>query len=151
MLGDYDGTMIIVSHDRDFLDHLVTSIIYMRGNGNIEEYVGSYSDALEKISPQSVKAKAVSKAKPEAARPKMINSRKLSYNQQRLLEILPSQIEEIERKIKEVTLKLADTELYQKDREQFFALSEELKELENQKSEAENQWLEISIIAEEPV
>ena len=85
----------------------------------------------------------------KAEKPKVIKTQKLTYNQQRLLQILPSQIEEIEKKIAAVTEQLADTELYQNDREKFFALGDELKELESQKAEAENQWLEISLLAEE--
>ena len=79
----------------------------------------------------------------------MINTRKLTYNQQRLLQVLPGQIEEIEQKIGAITQSLADPDLYQNDRERFFALGDELKELENRKSEAENQWLEISLLADE--
>lgn len=151
MLSDYDGTMLIVSHDRDFLDKLVTSIIYMKGDGSIVEHIGSYSDVLAKLAPAEEKDKTPSKCKPaeKAEKPKMISTRKLTYNQQRLLQVLPVQIEKIEQKIAEITNNLADTELYQNDKERFFALSEELKELENQKSEAENQWLEISLLAEE--
>nr|QIM10618.1 ATP-binding protein [uncultured Alphaproteobacteria bacterium] len=151
MLSDYDGTMLIVSHDRDFLDKLVTSIIYMKGDGSIAEHIGSYSDVLAKLAPAPEKEKVSVKNKPaeKAEKPKMINTRKLTYNQQRLLQVLPEQIEEIEKKIAAITDNLADTELYQNDKERFFALSEELKELENQKSEAENQWLEISLLAEE--
>lgn len=151
MLSDYDGTMLIVSHDRDFLDKLVTSIIYMKGDGSIVEHIGSYSDVLAKLAPAEEKDKTPSKCKPaeKDEKPKMISTRKLTYNQQRLLQVLPAQIEKIEQKITEITNNLADTELYQNDKERFFALSEELKELENQKSEAENQWLEISLLAEE--
>lgn len=151
MLSDYDGTMLIVSHDRDFLDKLVTSIIYMKGDGSVVEHIGSYSEVLAKISPDTEKEKTTTKNKscPKNDKPKMINTRKLTYNQQRLLQVLPTQIEEIEKKIAEVTENLADTNLYQNDKERFFALSDELKELENQKSEAENQWLEISLLAEE--
>lgn len=151
MLSDYDGTMLIVSHDRDFLDKLVTSIIYMKGDGSVVEHIGSYSEVLAKISPDAEKEKTTIKNKscPKNDKPKMINTRKLTYNQQRLLQVLPTQIEEIEKKIAEVTENLADTNLYQNDKERFFALSDELKELENQKSEAENQWLEISLLAEE--
>ncbi len=151
MLSDYDGTMLIVSHDRDFLDKLVTSIIYMKGDGSVVEHIGSYSEVLAKISPDAEKEKTTTKNKscPKNDKPKMINTRKLTYNQQRLLQVLPTQIEKIEKKIAEVTENLADTNLYQNDKERFFALSDELKELENQKSEAENQWLEISLLAEE--
>lgn len=151
MLGDYDGTMLIVSHDRDFLDRLVTSIIYMKGDGSVTERVGSYSDVLAKLTPAPEKEKSTAKSKPvvQTEKPKMINTRKLTYNQQRLLQVLPGQIDEIEQKIGAITQSLADPDLYQNDRERFFALSDELKELENQKSEAENQWLEISLLAEE--
>ena len=151
MLSDYDGTMIIVSHDRDFLDKLVTSVIYMKGDGTIDEHVGSYSDVLAKLSPQVEKDKKTEKSKPQEKqeKPKFISMKKLSYNQQRLLQVLPGQIEEIEKKIADITNELADADLYQNNKEKFYALSEELKELENQKSEAENQWLEISILAEE--
>lgn len=151
MLGDYDGTMLIVSHDRDFLDRLVTSIIYMKGNGSVTEHVGSYSDLLAKLAPAPEKEKNTAKSKPavQTEKPKMINTRKLTYNQQRLLQVLPGQIDEIEQKIGAITQSLADPDLYQNDRERFFALGDELKELENRKSEAENQWLEISLLAEE--
>ncbi len=149
MLSDYDGTMILVSHDRDFLDKLVTSIFYMKGDGTVIEHVGSYSDLLEKQKPQETSGFAKNKSAPKAEKPKIINTRKLTYNQQRLLQVLPSQIEEIEKKIANITEQLADADLYQKDREKFFTLTDELKEMENQKSEAENQWLEISLLAEE--
>lgn len=151
MLGDYDGTMLIVSHDRDFLDRLVTSIIYMKGDGSVTEHVGSYSDVLAKLAPAPEKEKNTAKSKPavQTEKPKMINTRKLTYNQQRLLQVLPGQIDEIEQKIGAITQSLADPDLYQNDRERFFALGDELKELENRKSEAENQWLEISLLAEE--
>lgn len=151
MLGDYDGTMLIVSHDRDFLDKLVTSVIYMKGDGSVIEHIGSYSDVLAKLAPAPEKEKNTVKNKPavQNEKPKIISTRKLTYNQQRLLQVLPGQIDEIERKIGAVTQSLADPDLYQNDRERFFALGDELKELENQKSEAETQWLEISLLAEE--
>ena len=150
MLGDYDGTMIIVSHDRDFLDKLVTSIIYMKGDGSVDEHIGSYSEVLAKLSQKEEKNSEKSqKTPPKNEKPKVIKTQKLTYNQQRLLQILPSQIEEIEKKIASVTEQLADADLYQNDREKFFALGDELKELESQKAEAENQWLEISLLAEE--
>ena len=148
MLSEYDGTMIVVSHDRDFLDKLVTSILYMKGNGKVEEYVGSYSDFLEKQQPVVVKN---DKNKPvqKQERPKIIQQKKLTYNQQRLLQILPNKITELEQKIADIAQKLSDADLYQNNREEFFALTDELKEVQNQKSEAEDQWLEISMLAEE--
>ena len=148
MLSEYDGTMIVVSHDRDFLDKLVTSIIYMKGDGTVQEFVGSYSDFLEKAKTKTVQENKPKNC-PKTEKVKFIPQRKLTYNQQRLLQVLPDKIAEIEQKIAEITQKLSDADLYQNNREQFFALSEELKEMQNQKSEAEDQWLEISLLAEE--
>ena len=148
MLSEYDGTMIVVSHDRDFLDRLVTSIIYMKGDGSVEEFVGSYSDFLEKTKASNVPS-AKNKVAPKQEKVKFIPQRKLTYNQQRLLKVLPDKIAKLEQKIDEISQKLSDADLYQNNREQFFALTDELKEIQNQKSEAEDQWLEISLLAEE--
>ncbi len=148
ILSEYDGTMIVVSHDRDFLDKLVTSIIYMKGDGSVEEYVGSYSDFLEKQKPVAIKSDK-NKQTQKQERPKVIPQKKLTYNQQRLLQILPDKITELENKIIDISQRLSDADLYQNNREEFFALTDELKEIQNQKSEAEDQWLEISLLAEE--
>lgn len=150
MLSDYDGTIMIVSHDRDFLDKIVTSIIYMKGDGNIEEYVGSYSDLLEKIS--NTTAANISKSK-NNSNEKITKSdksvKKLSYNQQRQLNILPDEIAKLEDEIVNIQNLLADPELYQKDQEKFFTLSKKMKEYEQTKEEKEISWLEICILAEE--
>ena len=104
MLSVYDGTILIVSHDRDFLDKIVTSIIYMKGDGKVEEYVGSYSDLLERFGKQpatAAKNKPVGKNRNDPlVRTKRNPSRgRLSYNQQRLLQVLPQQIAALEQKI----------------------------------------------------
>ena len=150
-LGDYDGTILIVSHDRDFLDKIVTSVIYMKGDGKIEEFVGSYSDLLEKMTgkPATVKTKpAVGKKTNGSDRPEPARG-KLSYNQQRLLTVLPQQIVQKEQEIENIKNDLNDPMLYQNDAERFFALTRRLEELERQKEADENQWLEISMLAEE--
>lgn len=150
-LGDYDGTILIVSHDRDFLDKIVTSVIYMKGDGKIEEFVGSYSDLLEKMTgkPATVKTKpTVGKKTNGSDRPEPARG-KLSYNQQRLLTVLPQQIAQKEQEIENIKNDLNDPMLYQNDAERFFALTRRLEELERQKEADENQWLEISMLAEE--
>lgn len=152
-LGDYDGTIMIVSHDRDFLDKIVTSVIYMKGDGKVEEHVGSYSDLIEHLSRREPPA-TPNKNKPAAAKNNGGQKRepargRLSYNQQRLLAVLPEQIAQTEKEIEQIRADLSDPELYQNDAERFLALTDRLEELEQKKEADENQWLEISMLAEE--
>lgn len=152
-LGDYDGTIMIVSHDRDFLDKIVTSVIYMKGDGKVEEHVGSYSDLIEHLSRREPPAMP-NKNKPAAAKNNSGQKRepargKLSYNQQRLLAVLPEQIAQTEKEIEQIRADLSDPELYQNDADRFLTLTDRLEELEQKKEADENQWLEISMLAEE--
>lgn len=152
-LGDYDGTIMIVSHDRDFLDKIVTSVIYMKGDGKVEEHVGSYSDLIEHLSRREPPAMP-NKNKPAAAKNNGGQKRepargKLSYNQQRLLAVLPEQIAQTEKEIEQIRADLSDPELYQNDADRFLTLTDRLEELEQKKEADENQWLEISMLAEE--
>ncbi len=146
VLSDYEGTMLIVSHDRDFLDRVVTSVIYMKGDGTVFENAGSYSEILQKVkvqpSPNVAEKKTTSQVKnSEDNRPK--KQAKLSYNQQRLLEILPQKVEDLEQKISLIEQKLSDTELYTSNRGEFEKLSQELASLRVEVEKAENQWLEL--------
>ena len=152
-LGDYDGTIMIVSHDRDFLDKIVTSVIYMKGDGKVEEHVGSYSDLIEHLSRREPPTMP-NKNKPAAAKNNGGQKRepargKLSYNQQRLLAVLPEQIAQTEKEIEQIRADLSDPELYQNDADRFLTLTDRLEELEQKKEADENQWLEISMLAEE--
>ncbi len=153
MLSDYDGTILIVSHDRDFLDKIVTSVIYMKGDGKVEEYVGSYSDLLERFGKQpatAAKNKPAGKNRDEPSSERKETSRgRLSYNQQRLLQVLPQQIAELEQKIENAKSDLCEPTLYQNDPDRFYELTRQLEEWEKQKEDDENRWLEISLLAEE--
>lgn len=150
VLDEYAGTILIVSHDRDFLDRVVSSVIYMKGDGSVYEHAGSYSELLAKLRPEtaaaSPKAAAKTPAKP-AAEPKQ--TRRLSYNQQRMLEVLPAEIEQLEKDIAALTAELSDPDLYQNNPERFDAVSYELEEKQQQKAAKEEAWLEVSILAEE--
>lgn len=147
VLSDYEGTMLIVSHDRDFLDRVVTSVIYMPGDGTVYEHAGSYSELLEKVKPLTSPAKETKKA-PGPNKEKTDTAPKktgrLSYNQQRLLEILPQKVEDLEQAIKETEEKLGNPDLYTTDRNEFDRLSQELSRLRRECEEAEFQWLELS-------
>lgn len=152
VLGDYEGTALIVSHDRDFLDRVATSIIYMPGDGSITEYPGSYSELEQKLAEKSRPAKTPEKKeKPkerkDVSAPK--KTTKLSYNQQRLLEVLPQKVSELEKNIQQIEEKLGCGDLYNADREAFDRLTEELSTKKQELENAENQWLEIQMIKEE--
>ena len=149
VLDEYAGTILIVSHDRDFLDRVVSSVIYMKGDGSVYEHAGSYSELLAKLRPETavaLKPAAKVSAKP-AAEPKQ--TRRLSYNQQRMLEVLPAEIEQLEKDIAALTAELSDPDLYQNNPERFDAASYELEEKQQQKAAKEEAWLEVSILAEE--
>ena len=149
VLMEYDGTILLVSHDRDFLDRVVSSIIYMNGDGTAVEHAGSYSELLAKLRPETAvapKPAAKTPAKP-AAEPRQ--TRRLSYNQQRMLEVLPAEIEQLEKDIAALTAELSNPDLYQNNPERFDAASYELEEKQQQKAAKEEAWLEVSILAEE--
>lgn len=163
VLSDYEGTLLLVSHDRDFIDRIVTSVIYMPGDGSANEYAGSYSDLLEKLKNRPAPAKetkktAAGKEKPEKETSKTTADReekgvrkpaRLSYNQQRLLEVLPREIEQCEKEIAATEEILGNGNLYLEDREKFETLSNRLAELKQNKEEAENRWLELQLLKEE--
>lgn len=153
VLSDYEGTMLIVSHDRDFLDRIVTSVIYMKGNGSVYEHAGSYSELLEKLANQTTTAAKENKkstpAKNNAETTLTRKPCKLSYNQQRLLEVLPIRVSEYEQKISQIEQQLSNGNLYNSDRPKFEQLSAELVKLQKDCEEAENQWLEIQCLKEE--
>ena len=118
LLADYPGTLLLVSHDRDFLDNVVTSTIVMEGEGRIGEYVGGYSDWVRQkpVSPEPAAA-----PKPQAAQPAKTVAppapvrTKLSYKDARELEQLPARIEVLETQVAAFTARMADPGYYQRD------------------------------------
>lgn len=152
VLMEYDGTILLVSHDRDFLDRVVSSIIYMKGDGTAVEHAGSYSELLEKLKNKPVtedkKPQVKTASKPLVCEPQK-KQNKLSYKQQRLLEVLPKTIEDLTKEIKQIEDELSDPNLYTDNPEKFDQLTQRLTQAQNEVSEAENQWLEIQILQEE--
>jgi ATP-binding cassette subfamily F protein uup len=123
LLGEYEGTLLLVSHDRDFLDSVVTSTLVMpdagANDGRIEEYVGGYSDWLRQRSTATDTSKTAAKA-PEPAKPAPPAAaapakRKLSYKDQRELDELPARIEALETRIAEMTAAMNDPAFFQRD------------------------------------
>ena len=137
-----------MSHDRDFLDRLVTKTLVFNGNGVIEEYIGGYSDYIKETKPRitpKAKKKAESTIPVENEKPK-----KLSYNLTRELENLPKLITQLEDEISSLEQELFDPALYQNSPELF---AEKSLRLTNAKSELENawnRWQEIEELAQNP-
>ncbi|WP_447730288.1 ATP-binding cassette domain-containing protein [Pseudoxanthomonas suwonensis] len=122
LLADYNGTLLLVSHDRDFLDNVVTSTLVMEGDGRVGEYVGGYSDWLrQRPAPAAPKA-AVARPAPQpaavatpAASPAPAGKRKLSYKDARELEQLPGRIEALEAELADLAAAMSDPAFYQQD------------------------------------
>ncbi len=145
LLADYPGTLLLVSHDRDFLDNVVTSTIVMEGDGRIGEYVGGYSDWLRQR-PQPAAAGLVQVASPAfepqsalAAPPK----RKRSFKEQRELEELPQRIEALDASIAGFTARMADPDYYQRNAAAITADNVELARVQAALDAAYARWQEL--------
>ena len=150
VLDDYEGTILIVSHDRDFMDKVATSLIYMRGDGTVYEHVGSYSELLEKLKglpPKINVRKTASKDEPKIREKN--KTQKLSFKEQYLLNNLPKEIEKIGEENKAIEVALGNANLYTDDPQKFDELTKKLAENKAKLEEMENQWLEVQIKAEE--
>lgn len=149
VLDEYQGTILLVSHDRDFLDKITTSMLYMKGDGTIIEHIGSYEELYKKyiIGNKKETKPAASKKEiiPPADKPQPKTAR-LSYKDQRLYEVLPAEIEKLEEKIAAVEGELSSPDLYVSDNQKFYKLTEELETLKQQKDAKETQWLEIEML-----
>jgi ATP-binding cassette subfamily F protein uup len=145
LLEDYSGTVFLVSHDRTFLDNVVTQVIVAEGEGQWREYVGGYSDwERVRATAQAAPAKAASKseAKP-AARESAQSSKqqkKLSYKEQRELETLPQLISDLETEQKTISEQLADPELYKQHPEEVQRLNSRFAEIDDLLMESLEKW-----------
>jgi ATP-binding cassette subfamily F protein uup len=148
-LGDYDGTVLLVSHDRDFLDRLVTSTIALEGDGTAVEYAGGYSDYLAQRGPRETPvAAAPRKAKVEPREPAP-PARRLGYKRQRALAELPRKIEALRAEIASLQQALADPGLYRRDPSSFAARTVRLGAAQAELEAAETEWLELELLREQ--
>lgn len=146
LLDDYDGTVLLVSHDRDFLDRVATTTIAMEGDGKATVYAGGWSDYLsqrretvgEDASKAGSKVKADKVEKPKAAAPK---AKGLSFTEKHRLEALPGEIERLEAEIAKLSELLADPELFSREPVKFKKATEMLAERQSKLSDAEEEWL----------
>lgn len=143
LLMDYTGTLLLVSHDRTFLDNVVTSTIAFEGNGEVHEYIGGYEDWLRQKRDTSKKAEPVKKKEEPAKATTSVKTKKLSYNLQRELEQLPKKIDGLEVKIEELTNEMGKPEFYQQEQSVVASVGNQLKELQEQLDNCFARWEEL--------
>ncbi len=145
LIADFEGTLLLVSHDRDFLDRLVTSVIAFEGRGRLREYAGGYSDYLrQRPSPADAKRR---EAKPTRTKDgdKGPRSRGADKQPQRELARVMARIETLQSSIRSLEQRLSDPDLFRRDADTFSAASAELAGLQAELEAAEQRWLELEI------
>jgi ATP-binding cassette subfamily F protein uup len=155
MLGEYPGTVLLISHDRDFLDRLVSGVIAPEGDGRWTEYAGGYSDMLAQrgadltrarrkpVAQKIVRQPAASVAAPPAPK------RRMTFKDKHALETLPKTIAALQAKANDLQTKLDDSQFYARDRAGFEKVTSDLGETQRKIAAAEEQWLELEILHEE--
>ncbi len=147
MLSNYKGTLLIVSHDRDFLDQTVNKILYFDTTGNVSLFLGGYSDFL-KSQFEKNKNNQIKKNKDKKFKEKNITKPKLSFKYKYELEELPKEINLIQEKINIITKELKDTNLYIENYERYLEISKQMEELNTEMQKKESRWLEVLEIEE---
>ena len=140
VLANYPGTLLLVSHDRDFLDRLVTSVIALEGDGRAAEYAGGYSDYLRQRPAPPAPPLRTAALRSEAA-PRGPRKERLSFNEQRELESLPARLDALSAEIAELEHRLAKPDFYGRDPQGFAAASARLAAAAAERSAAEERWL----------
>ena len=141
LLLAYEGTLLLVSHDRDFLDNVVTSCLVFEGEQKISEYIGGYRDweLYKQSEKQSKTATATVKANPAARQPKN-RSAKLNYKERQELDALPAKIEALEQEQSALQQQMADPAIYQQTREQVEQLNQRFGQVEEELQHAYERW-----------
>jgi len=152
VIADYDGTVLIVSHDRDFLDRTVTAILAFEGDAKIVAHAGGYSDYLaRKKAADARKTDKADNKKPKKStpdKPKGNRPARLSFRDKHRLDTLPGEIDAIDAEIAATEAKLAAPDLFQKDPDKFNRLVDSLTALRDKKEQKEMEWLEAAEKAE---
>ncbi|EEB70217.1 ABC transporter, ATP-binding protein [Ruegeria sp. R11] len=145
LLDNYDGTVLLVSHDRDFLDRVATTTIAMEGGGRATAYAGGWSDYLSQRGPVAGAAEKAEKVKTAKPKPKQEQAPKegLSFKEKHRLEALPGEIERLEAEIAKLQELMADPELFTREPVKFKKATEALVERQEKLSAAEEEWLEL--------
>ena len=139
LLIEYKGTLLLVSHDRAFINNVVTDSLVFEGNGQVNSYVGGYDDWLRQRSQPESKPTTVKtdKSKPKAT---TAGTKKLSYNDQRDYDALPKKIEALDAELEQIQQSLSDPELYQKDADKVAELNSRVEAIEAELTQCYERW-----------
>jgi len=149
VIADYEGTVLIVSHDRDFLDRTVTVTLGLDGSGHVDIVAGGYEDwQAKRVQRNAPSAKPKGDLAPPASPPPAPKSTRLTYKDQRDYDLLPARIEELDAMIARGEQALGDPELYTRDPDKFARLSAALDQVRREKEQAEERWLELAEMVE---
>jgi len=151
-LAEYSGTVLLVSHDRDFLDRVVTSVIAAEGNGRWIEYAGGYSDMLSQRGPVMAAAPQVAtkvRAATESRPQRGSTPRRMTFKDRHALETLPARIAALQADVERLSAALADADLYARDPARFSATTMALEAAQTALAAAEEQWLTLEMLREE--
>ena len=157
MLGDYTGTVILISHDRDFLDRVVNAIIVPEINGHWAEYAGGYSDMLaqrgDDLVRKDITRKADAKEKgektPAAPREQKQSKRRMTFNDKHALDTLPARMAALQRDIAKLQKQFDDPSLYARDAKKFAEISAALGAAQTELAASEERWLALEMLREE--
>jgi ATP-binding cassette subfamily F protein uup len=145
LLDDYTGTLLLVSHDRDFIDAVATSCLMFSGDGRIDEYVGGYSDALRQsrrpASKPASPVKLATEGRPAVA-PEPVK-KKLSYKDARELELLPHKIEQLESQVGALTERMQQADFYTQPADRITAHTRDLENAQAELDAAYVRWAEL--------
>ena len=154
MLGDYAGTIILISHDRDFLDRVVSAVIVPEENGHWGEYAGGYSDMLAQrgddlVRKPEAKAKSAPEKTPAAQREAKPSRRRMTFNDKHALDTLPVKMAALQKNIAKLQKQLDDPGLYARDQKKFSEISAALGAAQMELAASEERWLELEMLREE--
>ena len=146
LLVEYKGTVLLVSHDRAFLNNVVTGTFAIEGQGKIKEYVGGYDDWVRQKTEQPKPVKAPRRQPCDKQKPQAPTKRKLSYKEQKELEALPGRIEELEAAIADAHTQMADPAFYKQPADQIAAVATSLETMQQELDTAYARWDELESI-----
>jgi ATP-binding cassette subfamily F protein uup len=161
MLMDYPGTLIVVSHDRDFLDRVATSVIVAENDGKWQEYAGGYSDMVAqrgsgiavlagtKTHLSSTRAPAADSAHSSKPASPPAKKGRLSFKQKHALETLPARMDGLQKMKAQLQARLEDPEFYSKDADGFAKVMAAMAKVEADLSATEEEWLALEVLREE--